>query len=259
MILTVDIGNSAITMGGFEGESLVFSSRISTDREKTADEYAISILNSFKLYGVDKSAVKGVIVASVVPPVNSSMREAVKLIFDKEPLFVGPGVKSGIQIQCDIPSSVGADIIASSVAAKHIYGGPCLIVDVDTVTKITLVDKKGAFAGTSIMPGVLMGLNALSEKTAQLPKISLEAPSSVMGKNTADSMRSGAIFGNASMIDGMIDRVEKELGDRVTVCATGELSSLIAPYCNHRLEHDAHLVLKGLNIIYEKNNPATER
>lgn len=258
MILTIDIGNSAITMGGFEGEDLVFSSRISTDREKTSDEYAISILNSFKLYGVDKSAVKGIIVASVVPPVNSAVREAIELVFGVKPLFVGPGVKSGIQIQCDIPSSVGADIIASSVAAKHIFGGPCLIVDIDTVTKITLIDKKGAFAGTSIMPGVLMGLNALSEKTAQLPKISLEAPSSVMGKNTADSMRSGAIFGNASMIDGMIDRVEKELGEIVAVCATGELSSLVIPYCTHTLLSDAHLVLKGLNIIYGKNNPKSE-
>ena len=255
MILTVDVGNSAITMGGFVGDKLTFSSRISTDREKTADEYAISILNSFSLYGIDKSDVGGVIVASVVPPVNSSIREAVKFIFGVEPMFVGPGVKSGIPIQCDIPSSVGADIIASSVGAKHIYGSPCLIVDIDTVTKITLVDKKGAFAGTSIMSGVLMGLNALSEKTAQLPKISLEAPSSVMGKNTADSMRSGAIFGNASMVDGMIDRVAQEVGEEPTVCVTGELSSLIAPYCSHKMQLDAHLVLKGLNFIYRKNNP----
>lgn len=259
MILTIDIGNSAITMGGFVGEDLVFSSRISTVREKTADEYAISILDSFKLYGVDKCAVKGVIIASVVPPANSEIREAIKLVFGINPLFVGPGVKSGIQIQCDIPSSVGADIIASSVAAKHIYGSPCLIVDVDTVTKITLVDKKGAFVGTSIMPGVLMGLNALSEGTAQLPKISLEAPCSVMGKNTADSMRSGAIFGNASMIDGMIDRVEREAGEAITVCVTGALSSLVAPYCNHNMRNDAHLVLKGLNLIYGKNNPVTEK
>ena len=254
MILTVDIGNSAITLGGFVGDELKFSSRISTDRKRTADEYAVSILNSFKLYGIDKNDVNGVIIASVVPPINSSMREAVMLIFGIEPIFVGPGVKSGILIQCDIPSSVGADIIASSVAAKAIHGCPCLVVDVDTVTKITLVDKKGAFVGTSIMPGILMGLDALADGTAQLPKISLEAPESVMGKNTADSMRSGAIYGNASMIDGMIDKVERELGEKITVCITGELSSLVSPYCNHHMEDDTHLVLKGLNLIYKKNN-----
>ncbi|MBQ9743878.1 MAG: type III pantothenate kinase [Clostridia bacterium] len=255
MILTVDIGNSAITIGGFVGDELRFSSRISTDRQKTADEYAISILNSLALYGIDKSSIKGAIVSSVVPPVNSAMREAIRLVFKVDALFVGPGVKSGISIQCDIPSSVGADLIAEAVAGSRIYGCPCLIIDIDTVTKFTFVDKKGAFVGASIMPGVLMGLNALAEGTAQLPKISLEAPGPVLGKNTADCMRSGAIYGNASMVDGMIDRVIEEQGLSPYICVTGEASTLVVPYCNHKMQLDEHLVLKGLNFIYRKNNP----
>ena len=255
MILTVDIGNSAIAIGGFSGDELKFSSRMATDRKKTEDEYAISILSSLKLYGADKGDITGAIVASVVPPLNSVIRGALKHILKEEPLFVGPGIKSGIPIQCDIPSSVGADLIAASVGAHYIYGGPCLIVDMDTVTKMTLVDKRGAFMGTSIMTGVTMGVDALAEGTAQLPKISLDAPCSVIGKNTADSMRSGAIFGNASMVDGMIDRVKMELGEELRVYATGEASPLIIPYCNHKIQLDRHLVLKGLNILYKKNKP----
>jgi len=257
LILCVDIGNSAISLGGFVKGELRFSSRISTDRKKTADEYAICILNSLRLHNVDKEEINGAIVASVVPPVNSAMREAIRSVFDLEPLFVGPGIKSGIPIKCDIPSSVGADLIAASVAASTIYGSPCLIIDMDTVTKMTLVDKSGAFLGTSIMPGVLMGLDALAEGTAQLPKISLEAPDFVIGRNTVDSMRSGAIFGNASMIDGMIDRVERELGQMPILCVTGEASSLVAPYCKHKMNSDSQLVLKGLELIYRKNNPKT--
>ncbi len=253
MILTVDIGNSVITIGGFESNELVFVSRISTSCIKTEDEYAVGILDVLRLYGVDKNKIEGAIVASVVPPLNFVIKKAIHLILNKEPIFVGPGVKSGIIIQCDIPSSVGADLITASVAAHYIYGSPCLIVDMHTLRKITYVNKKGAFAGTVIMPGVLMGLEALTEKTAQLPKISLEAPKAVVGKNTADCMRSGAIYGNASMIDGMIDRLCEEIGEELKVYATGAMASLIIPKCRHNITLDEHLVLKGLNILYHKN------
>jgi len=253
MILTVDIGNRVITIGGFDKDTLSFVSRISTSLIKTDDEYAIGILDVLKLYGVDKNQIEGAIVASVVPPLNSVVKKALQLILNKEPIFVGPGVKSGIVIQCDIPSSVGADLITASVGAHYIYGSPCLIVDMDTVTKITYVNGKGAFSGTVIVPGVLMGLEALTEKTAQLPKISLEEPRSVVGKNTVDCMRSGAIYGNASMIDGMIDRICEEIGEELKVYATGAMASLITPKCKHGIILDEHLVLKGLNILYHKN------
>ena len=254
MILTIDIGNSNIMLGGFEKDALAFVVRISTESAKTEDEYASKILNVLALYNVEKNEIKGAIISSVVPPLNTVMKQAVKLIYGVEPLMVGPGIKTGINIHCDNPSSVGADLICACVAAHHIYGSPSLIVDMGTATKMMVVNKKGAFIGVSIIPGVLMGLNALAEGTAQLPKISLEAPPYVIAKNTVDCMKSGVIFGNASMVDGMIDRINEEFGEALPVYATGGLASQIIPYCKHSITLDEYLVLKGLKILYEKNN-----
>lgn len=253
MILTFDIGNTNITIGGFEKDSLLFVSMMSSDVNKTEDEYSISILSHLNLHGIEKSQVSGVIVSSVVPPLNSVIKKSVSFLFKTEPLFVGPGIKSGIGIQCDSPSSVGADIISAAVAANYLYGSPSLIVDIGTATKMTVVNKNGAFIGTSIIPGVIMGLTALSEATAQLPQISIEPPKSVIAKNTTDCMRSGVIFGNASMIDGMIDRINEEFGEILPVYATGGLASTIVPYCKKEIFIDEHLVLKGLNVLYHKN------
>ena len=253
MVLAIDIGNTNITLGGFENDKLTFVSRISTSNPKTADEFAICILSALSLHNMDKNEISGVIIASVVPPINTALKRAIKVIFDKEPIFIGPGIKSGIGIRCDIPSSVGADLIASSVAVHNIYGSPALIIDVGTATKMTVLDQNGAFIGTSIIPGVIMGLDALSENTAQLPKISLEVPQKVIAKNTADCMRSGVIFGNASLIDGMIDRINEEFGQELNVYATGGLAETITPLCKHDITLDENLVLKGLNIIYHKN------
>ena len=255
MVLTVDIGNTNIILGGFESDELRFVSRISSVREMTEDEYAIRILEALSLYGIDKGEIDGVIVASVVPPLNLAIKRAVKFIFGKEPIFVGPGIKSGIGIQCDMPSSVGADIIASAVAVHYIYGSPALVIDIGTATKMTVLNKKGAFIGTSIIPGVLMGLNALSECTAQLPKISLEVPPSVIAKNTADCMRSGVLFGHASLIDGMIDRINEEFGENLSVYVTGGMAEEILPLCKHKMHLDEHLVIRGLNTLYQKNCP----
>ena len=253
MILTIDIGNSTIVMGGFQDNDLRFVSRLSTDSTKTEDEYAVRILEALSLYGVSKEQITGSIVSSVVPPLNAVIKKALEFIFKKSPIFVGPGIKTGIGIQCDTPSSVGADLIAASVAAHFIYGSPALIIDMGTATKMTVVNHKGAFIGTSIIPGVLMGLNALADGTAQLPKISLEVPRCVIEKNTADCMRSGVLYGNASMIDGMIDRINREFGQELKVYATGGMAGLIIPLCSHEIAIDEHLVLKGLNLLYLKN------
>lgn len=253
MILTVDIGNTNIALGGFVSDELRFVSRISTDAAKTADEYAVCILHSLALYEIDKEDIVGIIVASVVPPLNDAIRKAIRFVFGKEPLFVGPGIKSGIGIQCDMPSSVGADLIAAAVAAHYVYGSPSLIVDIGTATKMTVVNQKGAFIGTSIIPGVIMGLDALAKGTAQLPRISLELPPAVIGKNTADCMRSGVLYGNAALIDGMIDRINEEFGEPLRVYATGGMASAIIPLCKHDICVDEHLVLTGLNILYQKN------
>ena len=253
MILTIDIGNTNIVIGGFVGDELGFVARLATDAARTEDEYSVSILQILDLHSVRREDITGAIVASVVPPLNTVIKRAVSFLFDKEPLFVGPGIKSGIGIQCDMPSSVGADIIAAAVAAHYVYGSPALIIDIGTATKMSVVNKKGAFVGTSIIPGVMMGLNALADMTAQLPKISLEVPPSVIAKNTADCMRSGVLFGNASMIDGMIDRINEEFGEELSVIATGGMAQAIIPLCKHEIRIDPQLVLRGLNILYHKN------
>lgn len=253
MILAIDIGNTNISLGGFDRDEIQFISRISTNHERTDDEYAVSILQMLSLHGIEKESIRGVIIASVVPPLNAVIKNAVSFLFGTEPLFVGPGIKTGIGIHCDIPSSVGADIITESVAAFTLYGGPALIIDVGTATMMTVINNKGAFIGTSIAPGVMMGLDSLSTVTAQLPMISLGIPDKIIAKNTADCMRSGVLYGNASMIDGMIVRIKKEFGEELKVYATGGLSSLIIPLCEQKIELDEHLVLKGLNILYKKN------
>lgn len=254
MILTVDIGNSNINFGVFSADEIKFVARIATDSAKTEFEYAGAIGNALSIYGIDKSEIEGAIISSVVPPLNTVMKLAVKLLYGVEPLLVGPGVKTGINIHCDNPSSVGADIICACVAAHYLYGSPSLVVDMGTATKMMVMNDKGAFIGVSIIPGVTVSLDALAKRTAQLPMVSLEAPKFVIGKNTIDCMKSGIIFGNASMVDGMIDRICDEYGASLPVYATGGLASVITPYCKHKIAYDEYLVLKGLNIIYKKNN-----
>lgn len=253
MILTIDVGNSNITLGGFEGESLVFVARVASDPKKTEDEYAAVIQGVFSIHGVECASVDGVIISSVVPPLNAVIKKAVAFLFGAEALLVGPGVKTGLNIHCDDPSSVGADLICASVAAKSEYGAPALIVDMGTATKMMVIDGRGAFIGVSIMPGVNMGLDALADGTAQLPKVSLDAPQRVIGKNTVECIKSGVLFGHASMIDGMIDRIRSELGITLPVYATGGYAPLVVPHCRHEIRTDENLVIKGLNIIYKKN------
>ncbi|MBQ8302464.1 MAG: type III pantothenate kinase [Clostridia bacterium] len=253
MILTVDIGNSNINFGVFSGDNIKFVARIATDRAKTEYEYAAAIANALSIYEIEKNAIDGAIISSVVPPLNTAMRSAIKLLYSIDALLVGPGVKTGINIHCDNPASVGADIICACVAAHFLYGSPSLIVDMGTATKMMVMNDRGAFIGVSIIPGVMVGLDALAKRTAQLPMVSLEAPKNVIGKNTQDCMKSGVIFGNASMVDGMIERIFEEYGVSLPVYATGGLASVITPYCKHNITYDEFLVLKGLNIIYKRN------
>lgn len=254
MIICADIGNSEIMIGGFEGDELEFTLCLSSDDKATSDEYALKINSALSLYSIDRTSVTGAIVASVVPRLTSVVADAISALFGIETLTVGPGIKTGIGIRCDTPSSVGADLICSAVAAHYIYGSPSLIIDVGTATKITAVDEKGAFCGVSIIPGVMMGLSALSSSAAQLPEVSLERPAGIIAKNTADAMRSGVIYGHAAMLDGMIDRIRAELGHDLPVIATGSLAYSVLPFCEHETDYDEHLILRGLNILYKKNN-----
>lgn len=253
MILAVDIGNTHVVFGGFVDDELVFTARIATDTTGTEDEYASKLINIMTVHNVSRDEIEGAVISSVVPPLTSIMRKAIKYVFDVETIVVGPGIKTGINLHCDVPSSVGADIICCCVAVHNIYGSPSLIVDMGTATKMILVSESGAFEGVSIIPGVMIGLNALASGTAQLPQVSLENPGRIIAKNTVDCMKSGVIYGNASMIDGMIDRAFEEYGQEIPVYATGGLASTIVKYCRREIILDEQLVLLGLNIIYKKN------
>ncbi len=255
MILAIDIGNTNVTLGGFQGDELLFVARLATDAAKTEDEYAAAILNVLSIHRMDKEPIEGAILSSVVPPLNTVMKKAAKFLCGTEPLTVGPGIKTGLIVHCDDPASVGADLICACVAVLTLYGCPALIVDLGTATKIMMVDKRGAFTGVAIAPGVGMGLKALASGTAQLPQVSLEIPPRAIGKNTADSMRSGILLGHAAMIDGMIDRLCDEAGEELPVYATGGMASAVVGHCKKEILRDDHLVLKGLNVLYRKNRP----
>lgn len=254
MIITVDIGNTNIVIGGFRGDDIAFKSRISTDSKKTEDEYAVIIRNTISMYNIDAAEISGAVISSVVPPLTTTMKKAIMLSFGVSSITVGPGVKTGIKIVCDSPAEVGADLICASVAAHEIYNEATVVIDLGTATKFIILTEDGSYIGLSIAPGVQMGINALSSGTAQLPQVGLEAPKSVIGKNTSDCIKSGVILGHASMIDGMLDRITEELGENWRFAATGGLAESIIPNCRHKIEIDEDLLLKGLKFIYDKNN-----
>lgn len=253
MILTIDIGNTNIVLGGFDDEKLRFISRISTNAKKTDAEYATKLKSILSLYGVDESEVSGAAISSVVPILTQTMANAIKIVFKVKAVIVGPGIKTGINLLADNPAQVGADLICACVAAAKLYTPPVLIIDMGTATKFMLVNESKSFTGVSIMPGVEISLKALTGGAAQLPQISLVPPKKLLGTNTIDCMRSGIIYGNAAMLDGMIDRIGDEVKSELTIVATGGLSRSIIPYCRHDVILDDDLILKGLLIIYNKN------
>ena len=254
MLLTVDIGNTNITLGAYNGNILTFTARLSTEQHKTADQYAVELQSMLALNGYAGDDIEDCIIASVVPQVGKSMSNAVSKLCHIVPLMLGPGVKTGLNIKIDNPAQLGADLVAGAVGAIDAYTMPCVVIDMGTATKIMVMDKEGAFTGAAIIPGVNIGLNALASGTAQLPQIGLEAPKSVVGKNTVDCMLSGVVFGNACLIDGMIERFNEEMGEELKVYATGGLSQTIIPHCKHEIIIDENMVLKGLNILYKKNS-----
>lgn len=252
MLLTIDVGNTNIVLGGFCGDKLKFVARLSTDARKTDSEYAIKIREILALNSADE-AVDGCIISSVVPPLTKKLKNAVKTIYGIDSLVVGPGIKTGINLLVDNPAQVGADIICACVAGFNLYEPPVLVIDMGTATKMIVIDENAAFRGVSIIPGLETSLKALAGSAALLPEISLEAPEKVIAKNTVECMKSGAIFGNASLIDGMIDRIFEELGSPTTLVATGGLSEIAIPHCKHKINIDENLLLKGLYIMYNKN------
>lgn len=253
MILAIDVGNTNIVMGCIRDDKILFIARMATNALKTADQYGVEMKNILELYHMDVAEIRGSIISSVVPPLSHALREAVERVTGKKPLVVGPGVKNGLNILMDNPASVGSDLVVDAVAGLHEHKPPLIILDLGTATTISVVNAQGNYIGGCIYPGIRLSLDALSARAAQLPDISLEEPRHVIGKNTIDCMRSGVIYGNAAMVDGMIDRIEEELGQPATVLATGGIARFIVPHCRRKIIYDENLLLKGLNIIYKKN------
>lgn len=253
MILAIDIGNTNIVLGCFEEEKIVFTERLSTKHTSTELEYAINFKNVLEIYGIKPHHISGGIISSVVPSLTNVIKGAIGKLTKNKILSVGPGVKTGLNITMDNPGAVGADLVVGAVAAINEYKAPLLFFDMGTATTISAIDKDKNYIGTVIIPGVEVSLNSLVGGTSQLPKISLEAPKKVLAKNTIDSMKSGIMYSTASYIDGMIDRIEEEMGKVETVIATGGLSGSIVPLCKKEIILDDELLLKGLMIIYNKN------
>lgn len=253
MILTVDVGNTNIVLGGFKGNKLLFVSRLQTNKYKMADEYTIQFKSLLDLYGFSPNEFEGAIISSVVPPLLPTLKQSIKQLFKCKVITVSPGTKTGLNIITDNPAILGADLVCGAVGAMARYQMPCIIIDLGTATKFSVMDKNACFLGVSIMPGINISLDALSKRTAQLPHIEFSEAHDVIGTNTVDSMLSGVVFGTASMIDGMIGRIEHELGEKATVVVTGGLAGNIIPHCKSEIHVDQDLLLYGLLEIYHKN------
>ncbi|MBR2685139.1 MAG: type III pantothenate kinase [Erysipelotrichaceae bacterium] len=253
MLLAVDMGNTNIEFGLVEDGKILLSERVSTDLNKTETEYAVLLHNIFEIRGIDETKIEDAIISSVVPPLTHYLREAIKKVTGMTALIIEPGIKTGLKIKAEDPKAIGADLIVGSAGALELYGAPCLIIDMGTATTVVAVDKSGTFLGGAVIPGVMLSLKALGTGTSQLPMISLEAPKKVINAETIPAMQSGIVFGQASLLDGMIERMQKELGYNTKVVATGGLAKVIVPYCKSDITLDNDLMLKGLEIIYRKN------
>lgn len=254
MILAIDIGNSNLVLGCIDGHKIVFTEQLSTDLRKTELEYAIVLKTVLEFHHIPADQLEGAAISSVVPPLMQVLRAAVsKIAPDISILTVDDTMETGLPVLLDHPEQVGSDLLVDAVAAKEEYGTPVIVIDLGTATTISVIDKDGCYIGGAILPGVQVSLNSLVSGTAQLPNISLTEPAHVLGTNTVDSMRSGAIFGNAAAIDGMIDRIWQELGYETALTAVGDLADAVTPCCRHNITVDAALPLKGLRILYEKN------
>ena len=253
MLLAVDIGNTNIVLGCIRGDDILFAARMATSRTFTADQYAAEIRRVLSLYNVTPDGIDGCILSSVVPPALAAVRDGIALAYGVQPMVVGPGLKTGLNIRSDAPGQVGSDRIVAAVAALELYEPPLILIDMGTAITIDVVEPERVYVGGVIMPGVRTSLDALKGKTAQLPGISLTVPKRVVGQNTVDCMRSGVLYGTASMIDGMIDRIRDERGGSFRLVATGGLAQIILPLCRHKIDLQEDLLLLGLKTIYNRN------
>ncbi len=254
MILTLDVGNSNITIGciGFENK-IYFVSRLFSDLNKTEDEYRIDFENILNLYNIDVSKIEGGIISSVVPPLISAHKNAIKKIIKKDPIIVENNLKLNFKIDLDKNVKLGSDLIVGASAAIEEYKLPIIIFDLGTATTVSVINKKKIFIGGLILPGIKISLDSLSNKTSQLPHIEIRSPKNIIGKNTLESMRSGIVNGTSSLIDGLINKIEEELEEKCSVILTGGFSKMISEHCKENIIYDENLLLKGLVKIYKIN------
>lgn len=258
MLVCIDIGNSNITVGVFDNDELRFTARLATDTRRTSDQYAIEIRDILHIYNIERDSITDAAISSVVPTVGAAVERAVTRLFGIKPIVLGPGVKTGLNIKIDNPAQLGADLAAGAVGALAKYPVPCIIIDMGTASTISVLGKNGEFLGGAIAAGVKLTMDALASRTAQLPSVGLDAPKKVIGTNTIDCIKSGLIIGQSAMIDGLITRIEKELGEKAVVVATGGLAPEVVTHCEHEILLDDNLLLDGLKIIHGKNKPKEE-
>ncbi len=254
MLLAIDIGNSNVVFGCLNEENKVVRQfRMVTDLKKTEDEYAAGMKSILEFNGLNCDNIEGAIICSVVPPLTEIFRTAVEKIIGVRALVVGAGVKTGLNIMIENPASLGSDIVAASVAAMAEFPLPVIVFDMGTATTITVVDKGNKYIGGAIVPGVALSMNALSSGTSLLQKVPIEPPKKCINTTTTESMQSGAVYGTAAMLDGMIERFEQELGCTASLIATGGIAKRIVPHCRREIPYDPDLILRGLGMIYQKN------
>lgn len=251
MILAIDVGNTNIVIGVLENEKIVCSGRFQTNIYETVDEYAMKLHSFLSIHNIEK--IEGAIISSVVPALVRTLKKAINDICNIDAMVVGPGVKTGLPIKIDDPAQLGADMVVGAVAAKEKYPCPIIVFDLGTATTGSVINKNGEFIGGIITTGVNTSINALTSGTALLPQIDISAPKKVIGTNSVDSMKSGFIIGTAVMLDGFVEKIEEEIGEKATVIVTGGLGKSIAQNCKSNMIIEENLLLDGLRIIYNKN------
>ena len=253
MILALNIENTDITLGCIDGSRILFTSRMAADRKKSIEEYAIGIRSILEMHKVTPNLVEASIISSVVPALINTVRDGLRMLLGHDPIIVGPGVKTGLNIRTENPAALGCDLVVNAVGAIAAYKTPLIVVDLNSATTFLHVDEAKRLTGSVIAPGVAISMSALAQSCDQLPRITIEAPDHILGRNTIDSMKAGVILGTASMIDGVIDRIEAESGNNCTLIASGRYADEIIPHCSHEIILDSVLQFKGMSTIYDKN------
>lgn len=252
MIFAIDVGNTNIVIGCCEGDEIIFRERVSTNHTATSLEYAAIFKTAFEMHGITPKEMTGSIISSVVPAVTRNVKIAAEMLTGTKTMVVGPGIKTGLSIKIDNPAQLGSDLVVDAVAGIKNYSVPLIIIDMGTATTVSVIDRNSDYIGGMIIPGVAISHDSLVSRTSQLRKVALEPPKKLIGTETVECLKSGMIYGNAGALDGIIDRIQSEIGE-CAVVATGGLAGVIIPYCRNKIILDDDLLLKGLRVIYEKN------